>query len=67
MKKWQKAVFIVVLTVFVGASVWMTFNSVSRDTFEYAYREDIGGQGFDGWCLTASTAIIPPRRYISTM
>ena len=49
MKKWQKAVFIVVLTVFVGASVWMTFNSVSRDTFEYAYREDIGGQGFDGW------------------
>lgn len=29
MKKWQKAVFIVVLTVFVGASVWMTFNSVS--------------------------------------
>lgn len=27
MKKWQKAVFIVVLTVFVGASVWMTFNS----------------------------------------
>lgn len=47
MKKWQKAVFIVVLTVFVGASVWMTFNSVSRDTFEYAYREDIGGQGFD--------------------
>lgn len=49
MKKWQKAVFIVVLTVFVGASVWMTFNSVSRDTFEYAYQEDIGGLGFDGW------------------
>lgn len=67
MKKWQKAVFIVVLTVFVGASVWMTFNSVSRDTFEYAYREDMAGRASTAGCLTASTAIIPPRRYISTM
>lgn len=55
MKKWQKAVFIVVLAVFVGASVWMTFNSVSRDTFEYAYDEELGGWVFDGFNGNQST------------
>lgn len=49
MSKFKKALFIIVLTVFVGASVWMTFNSVSRDTFEYDYRENINGEGFSGW------------------
>lgn len=49
MSKFKKALFIIILTVFVGASVWMTFNSVSRDTFEYDYVEDINGEGFSGW------------------
>lgn len=45
----KKFLFILVLCAFVGTSVWLTFNTISRDTFEYSYSEDIADTGVEGW------------------
>lgn len=48
MKTWQKILFTVALAFFVGASVWLSFNAISRPTFEYDEIENIGGSGVSG-------------------
>ncbi len=50
MATWKKAVFIIVLVVFVGLSVSFTFFSIARDTFEYREEVNIAGiEALDGW------------------
>ncbi len=50
MKTWQKATFIIVLLVFIVASVTISFVSMARAPFEYEYRTDIAGTpGNEGW------------------
>lgn len=47
--------FIVFLTFFVGLSVYMSFNMLSRPTYEFTYSEADGGWVFDGFNGNAST------------
>ena len=47
-KKSSRIVFTVVLGLFVTASVYMSFNVISRPTFEYEEQADIGGTGISG-------------------
>lgn len=49
MATWKKAVFVVVLTVFIGLSLSFTFFSIARDTFEYKEQENIADTGLCGW------------------
>ncbi len=50
MATWKKAVFVVVLVVFIGLSLSFTFFSIARDTFEYREQENIGEiEGLTGW------------------
>lgn len=52
LKTWQKATFIIVLLVFIVASVTISFISMARAPFEYEYRTDIAGTpGNEGWVL----------------
>ena len=52
MKTWQKAVFIIVLVVFIAASVTISFVSMARAPFEYEFRTDIDDlPGNEGWVL----------------
>lgn len=48
----KKAVMVILLAVFVGISVWLSFNTISRPTFEYEQQTDIGGTGKSGWVLS---------------
>ncbi len=45
----KKTVFILLLVIFVGTSVWLSFNTISRPTYEYENLTDVGGSGVDGW------------------
>ena len=50
MKTWQKAVFILVLIVFVAASVTISLISISRPPYKYRpYENNEGGAALDGW------------------
>lgn len=51
MSKAKKVIFILLLVVFVGTSVWLSFNTISRDTYEYEEMTDIGSSGVDGWAF----------------
>ncbi len=51
MKTWQKILFSLALVFFVGASVWLSFNAISRPTYEYDEIENIGGSGVSGVAL----------------
>lgn len=48
MKTWQKILFSLALVFFVGASVWLSFNAISRPTYEYEEMTDINGTGVSG-------------------
>lgn len=50
MKLWQKVVFIVVLVVFVSASITISLISVSRPSYKYAEETAVGGdETVNGW------------------
>ncbi len=49
MKMQWRVIFIVVLTVFVCTSVFLSFNAISRPTYEYSEQTDVGGTGVNGW------------------
>jgi len=47
---WKKVAFVSVLVVFIGLSVFFTFYSIARDTFEYKYTESDAETGQpEGW------------------
>ncbi len=47
----KKTVFILLLVVFVGTSVFLSFNTVVRPTYEFEELTDIGGTDVDGWAF----------------
>ncbi|MBQ8210104.1 MAG: leucine-rich repeat domain-containing protein [Clostridia bacterium] len=53
MKTWQKVLFVTVLVGFIGLSLFFTFYSIARDTFEFEYQEAVGAEdgveGLSGW------------------
>lgn len=52
MKTWQKATFIIVLVVFIAASVTISFISLARAPFEYEYQTELGEKANEeGWVL----------------
>ena len=52
MKTWQKATFIIVLVLFIAASVTISFFSMARAPFEYEYHtENADIPGNEGWVL----------------
>lgn len=52
MKTWQKAIFIIVLVLFIAASVTISFLSMARPPFEYEYQTEIADtHGNEGWVL----------------
>lgn len=52
MKTWQKATFIIVLVLFIAASVTISFLSMARAPFEYEYQTEIADTpGNEGWVL----------------
>lgn len=52
MKTWQKATFIIVLVLFIAASVTISFISMARAPFEYEYQTEIADTpGNEGWVL----------------
>ena len=52
MKTWQKATFIVVLVVFIAASVTVSFISMARAPFEFEYQTEVSEiPGNEGWVL----------------
>lgn len=54
MKLWQKIVFILVLIVFVSASVTISLISISRPPYKYAVETAIGGdESLSGWTFAA--------------
>ncbi len=68
MSKPMKILFSLALVVFVGASVWLSFNAISRPTYEYEYQTNIGGTdlegevfvGFNGNSTTADVRVYHP-------
>ena len=54
MKTWQKITFIVVLVVFVAASVTISLISISRPPYKYAEETAIGGnESLNGWSFAS--------------
>ncbi len=52
MKTWQKATFIIVLVLFIAASVTISFLSLARAPFEYEYQTALENEAsVDGWVL----------------
>lgn len=47
----KKIVFIFLLVVFVGVSVFLSFNTISRPTYEFEELTDIGDSDVDGWAF----------------
>lgn len=45
----KKIAFIVMLVIFVGTSVWLSFNTVTRPTYEFEELTDVAGTQVDGW------------------
>lgn len=64
----KKILFVVVLCSCVLASVWLSFQAISRPTYEYEYQTNIGGtelegevlSGFNGNSTTADVRIYHP-------
>lgn len=52
MKTWQKATFIIVLVVFIAASITISFISMARPPFEYEYQTVLESENsVEGWVL----------------
>ncbi|MBR3869302.1 MAG: leucine-rich repeat domain-containing protein [Clostridia bacterium] len=50
MPTWKKILFILVLTSFIGLSLFFTFYSIARDTFEFEEQTNVGEiEGLNGW------------------
>ncbi|MBO4341662.1 MAG: leucine-rich repeat domain-containing protein [Clostridia bacterium] len=49
MSKGKKIIFVLFLLIFISASVYMSFNMISRPTYEFSYTEDYGGTGEKGY------------------
>lgn len=50
MPVWKKILFVTVLVTFIGLSLFLTFFSIARDTFEYRESENIDEiEGLSGW------------------
>ena len=49
MSKGKKILFVFLLVTFIGASVFMSFNMISRPTYEFSYKENYNGTGLDGY------------------
>ncbi len=68
MSKPMRVLFSLALVLFVGASVWLSFNAISRPTYEYEYQTNIGGtdlegevfSGFNGNSTTAEVRVYHP-------
>ena len=63
MKTGKKIIIVILLLLFIGASVTMSFNMISRPTFEFTYTENYNGTGkagyiFDGFNGNSSTSEI---------
>lgn len=63
MSTFKKILFIVLLAIFVGASVWLTFNTISRPTYEYEELTNVAGSEIDGWSFVgfngnSNTAVV---------
>lgn len=64
MKLWKKIVFIVVLVIFISASVTISLLSISRATYDYREQTAVGGdETLNGWVFTsfngnASTSVL---------
>lgn len=54
MKTWQKVLFIVVLVIFVSASITISLVSISRAPFKYTEQTGIGGdETLSGWVFSS--------------
>lgn len=68
MSKPMRVLFSLALVLFVGASVWLSFNAISRPTYEYEDQTNIGGtdldgvvfSGFNGNATTAEVRVYHP-------
>lgn len=68
MSKIQRLLFSLALIICVGASVYLSFQAISRPTYEYEYQENIGGMdlegevfsGFNGNSTTADVRVYHP-------
>lgn len=49
MSTFKKIIFIFLLVVFVGTSVWLSFNTISRPTYEFEEVTDVAETDIDGW------------------
>ncbi len=50
LSKGKRILFVAVLITFISLSVFFTFNSIARDTFEFEEQENIGEiEGLNGW------------------
>lgn len=50
MPTWKKIIFVIVLTSFIGLSLFFTFYSIARDTFEFEEQTNVGEiEGLNGW------------------
>ncbi len=50
MPVWKKILFVTVLVTFIGLSLFLTFFSIARDTFEYRENDCIDNiEGLSGW------------------
>ncbi|MBQ8014969.1 MAG: leucine-rich repeat domain-containing protein [Clostridia bacterium] len=47
----KKVIFILSLVLFVGISVFLSFNTVVRPTYEFEELTDVGGSDVDGWAF----------------
>lgn len=47
----KKIIFIVSLVLFVGTSVWLSFNTITRPTYEFEELTDVAGTDIDGWAF----------------
>ncbi len=45
----KKIIFILSLVLFVGTSVWLSFNTIVRPTYEFEEQTDVGDTDSDGW------------------
>lgn len=51
MSTFKKIIFILLLVVFVGTSVWLSFNTISRPTYEFEELTDVAETDIDGWAF----------------
>ena len=63
MSKGKRVLFIILLVLFIGASVYMSFNMISRPTYEFTYSDNVRDTGksgyiFDGFNGNSDTAEI---------